>query len=167
MEARVRPAQERDLPRLGAIYDRFVRESAITFDLEPRSPEALRAWYSQFAPTGRHRLLVVEEDGRVQGYAGSLRFRAKAAYDTSVETTVYLAPEAAGRGLGSRVYRALFDALRGEDLHRAYAGITLPNQRSVRLHERFGFVQVGLYREVGRKHGRYWDVAWYEKALDP
>jgi phosphinothricin acetyltransferase len=91
----------------------------------------------------------------------------KPAYDTSVEVTIYLAPDAGGCGVGTRLYKALFEALADEDLHRAYAGIAQPerNEASVRLHERFGFRHVGTYREVGRKFGRYWDVAWYEKEL--
>lgn len=87
-------------------------------------------------------------------------------YGTSVEVSVYLTPDAAGHGIGTRLYDALFTALATEDVHRAYAGIALPNAASVRLHERFGFAHVGTYGEVGRKFGRYWDVAWYEKRPD-
>jgi phosphinothricin acetyltransferase len=82
-----------------------------------------------------------------------------------VETSIYLAPGATGRGLGTRLYSALFAALEGEDIHRAYAGVTLPNDASLRIHERFGFRQVGVYEEVGRKFGTYYDVAWLEKRL--
>ena len=88
----------------------------------------------------------------------------KKAYDTSVETTIYCAPEATGRGIGSALYTALFDALRDEDLHMAVAGITLPNAASVALHERFGFVQAGLMHAIGRKFDQYWDVGWYERS---
>ena len=101
------------------------------------------------------------------GYACSSRFRPKPASETSVETSVYLAPEAIGHRAGSRLYEKLFKALEGEDVHRAYAGIALPNPASVRLHERFGFKRVGHFTEQGRKFGRYWDVAWYEKPLGP
>ncbi|GAA3789195.1 hypothetical protein GCM10022206_31330 [Streptomyces chiangmaiensis] len=82
-----------------------------------------------------------------------------------MEVTVYLAPRATGRGVGTRLYSALFASLTGENLHRAYAGVAQPNEASVRLHERFGFRHIGTYREVGYKFGRYWDVAWYEKEL--
>jgi phosphinothricin acetyltransferase len=108
---------------------------------------------------------VAEEAGRVVGYACSVRFRPKSAYSTSVETSVYLDPDLKGRGIGARLYATLFDRLRGEDLHRAYAGVTRPNPASVALHLRFGFRSVGIYREVGRKLGRYWDVEWFEKPL--
>jgi len=101
----------------------------------------------------------------VAGYASSSRYRIKPAYETSIETSIYLAPEATGKGIGTKLYAALFDALRGEDVHRAYAGISLPNPASIALYEKFGFKRAGLYTEQGRKFGRYWDVAWYEKAF--
>jgi len=82
-----------------------------------------------------------------------------------VETSVCLAPGAVGRGLGAQLCSRLFEALAGKDVHRALAGITLPNEASVRLHQGFGFRLVGIFRENGRKLGRYWDVAWYEKPL--
>jgi len=142
-----------------------VKSGVVTFDTRPSSLEERTRWFDQFATSGPYRLLVAESAGSVVGYAGSMRFRTKPAYETSVETTIYLAPEWQGRGLGARLYSALFDALRGEDLHRALAGITLPNEASIRLHEGFGFRHVGVFREVGRKHGSYWDVAWFEKPL--
>lgn len=148
-----------------AIINHYVERTAITFDVEPFTVETRRPWLAQFAETGRHRIFVAERDGRVLGWACSGPFRPKAAYATSVETSVYLAPGEGGRGLGSRLYARLFGALGGEDVHRALAGITLPNDASVRLHERFGFHRVGVFRENGRKLGRYWDVAWYEKPL--
>jgi phosphinothricin acetyltransferase len=105
------------------------------------------------------------EGGPVVGYATSSPYRPKAAYSTSVETSIYLAPDAGGRGIGSLLYTALFHALAGEDVHRAYAGVTLPNEASIRIHERFGFRKVGVYQEVGRKFGAYHDVVWLEKQL--
>jgi phosphinothricin acetyltransferase len=124
-----------------------------------------RAWFAQFAPGGRHRLFVAEDAGRVAGFAGTTQFRTKAAYDTTVETTVYCAPDLGGRSIGSAMYRVLFDALRGEDIRMAVAGITLPNDASIRLHARFGFTPAGVFRAVGRKFGRYWDVQWMEREL--
>ena len=80
-----------------------------------------------------------------------------------METTVYCVQQAVGRGIGSRLYSALFEALRDEDIHRFVAGYTLPNPASAALHERFGFKTVGIFTENGRKFGRYWDVAWSER----
>ena len=92
-------------------------------------------------------------------------YRPRAAYEPSVETSVYVAPSHIGQGLGSVLYRALLAQLEHEDVHRAYAGIAMPNLASVRLHERCGYRRAGYYTEQGRKLGRYWDVAWYERAF--
>jgi phosphinothricin acetyltransferase len=161
----VRPATADDLSAVNDIYNHYVAEAHYTFDLEPMTAEARREWFAHYGETGRHRLLVAVSDGRVIGYASSGQFRTKPAYETSVETSVYLAPDAVGRGAGSRLYERLFKTLEGEDVHRAYAGIALPNPASIGLHERFGFKRVGHFTEQGRKFGRYWDVAWYEKPL--
>ncbi|MFN2589723.1 MAG: N-acetyltransferase family protein [Actinomycetota bacterium] len=81
------------------------------------------------------------------------------------QTSVYVRPDAIGRGVGRRLYSALFDALENEPLHRAFAGVALPNEPSLRMHRSFGFRQIGTFTEVGWKLGRYWDVTWLEKAL--
>jgi phosphinothricin acetyltransferase len=162
----VRAATIDDLPRLTEIYNYYIKHTAITFDIEPYTVERRREeWFSKFAVNGRHRLLVAVDATGLIGYAGTTQFRTKAAYDTTVETTIYCAPEATGRGIGAMLYAALFEALRGEDIHMMVAGITLPNDASLRLHERIGFVQVGVFHGVGRKFGKYWDVAWYEKPM--
>ncbi|MHB9851805.1 N-acetyltransferase family protein [Streptomyces krungchingensis] len=167
-EAQVRPGVEADLGALTDLYNHYVRETSITFDTAVFTPEARRSWLLSHPEDGPHRLMVATDvdSQRLLGYATSSAFRPKPAYATSVEFTVYVAADAGGRGIGTLLYESLFDALAGEDLHRAYAGIALPNEASVRLHERFGFQHVGTYREVGRKFGRYWDVAWYEKKLN-
>jgi phosphinothricin acetyltransferase len=163
--ATVRAAGESDLGAIVEIYNHYVRETAVTFDIEPFSTLTRRPWFDGFANSGRHRLLVAEEEGLVVGYACSHPFRTKAAYDTSIETTIYLAHDHTGQGLGKQLYAALFRAIEGEDVHRALAGITEGNPGSIALHERFGFRPLGVFSQVGRKFGRYWDVAWLEKAL--
>lgn len=163
----VRPAQAADIPRLTEIYNHYVVNSPITFDLEPYTVERRMQWFSQFGATGRHRLLVVEEDGLVLGYAGTTGFRPKAAYDTTVETTIYCSPDNTRKGLGSMLYSALFETIADEDIRRIVAGFTLPNPASQALHERFGFKLIGIFHEVGRKFGRYHDVAWNERPLRP
>jgi phosphinothricin acetyltransferase len=160
----IRPAVLSDLPRLTEIYNHYVVNTPVTFDIEPYTVEKRETWFSQFRPLGLHRLLVAEENGSVLGYAGTTRWRPKAAYDTTVETTIYCASEAIGKGTGSRLYGALFEALKEEDIHRFVAGYALPNPASAALHERFGFKLVGIFDQVGRKFGRYWDVAWFERA---
>ncbi|HEY3482061.1 MAG TPA: GNAT family N-acetyltransferase [Streptomyces sp.] len=168
-EVQVKAGTEADLPALTDIYNHYIRETPITFDVSPFTPEQRRPWLLSHPEDGPHRLMVAHSAtpiGGILGYATSSAFRPKAAYGTSVETTIYLAPGAGGRGIGTLLYKALFEALADEDLHRAYAGVTLPNEASVRLHERFGFRPVGVYEEVGRKFGAFHDVAWFEKRLD-
>jgi phosphinothricin acetyltransferase len=164
-ELSIRPAVRSDLPRVTEIYNYYVINTPVTFDMEPYTVERRAAWFEQFAPTGRYRLVVAEENGMVLGYAGTMRFRPKAAYETTVETTIYCAQEAIGKRIGSQLYAALFDAIKNEDVHRIVAGYTLPNDASAALHARCGFKAVGIYTEVGRKFGRYWDVQWTERPL--
>ena len=161
----IRHAVASDLPDLTEIYNHYVRETPVTFDIEPSGVEQGRSWFEGFAATGRHQLFVAEREQRVIGWACSHAFRPKPAYDGSVETTIYLAPDALGEGIGARLYAGLFDALAREPVHRALAGTTLPNPASVALHQRFGFTPVGTFREVGWKLGRHWDVRWFEKPM--
>lgn len=163
--ALIRAATRDDLPRLTDIYNHYVVHTPVTFDIEPWTVEQRIPWFNQFAAMGRYRLLVAAHDGIVVAYAGTTRFRPKAAYDTTVETTVYCAPEATGGGLGSHLYSALFSALDGEKVHRIVAGFVPPNPASDALHRRFGFKTVGVFTECGFKLGRYWDVCWMERPL--
>jgi phosphinothricin acetyltransferase len=161
----VRPGIEEDLEPLNDIYNQYVKETHFTFDVEPITIEARHEWFTHYGTAGRHRLLVAVADTDVVGFACSSRFRPKVGYETSVETTIYLAADAVGRGVGTKLYTDLFKAIENEDVHRAYAGIGLPNPASIALHERFGFKRVAHFTEQGRKFDRYWDVAWYEKPL--
>jgi phosphinothricin acetyltransferase len=163
-DVQIRPAARADLPRLTEIYNHYVINTPVTFDVEPYTVERREAWFAQFGAAGRYRLLVAESDSGVIGYAGTTPFRPKAAYETTVETTIYCAPEAAGKGIGSRLYAALFETLRGEDIHRFVAGYALPNPATAAIHARFGFQVVGVFSENGRKFGKYWDVCWVERA---
>ncbi len=160
----VRPATEADAAELAAVYAHHVLHSTATFDVVPPTVEDRQRWLADHTG-GRHRALVAEQDGVVVGFAASTGFRPRAAYDTTVETSVYLAPDAVGQGLGRALYAALFEVLAGEDVHRALAAIALPNPASEALHRSFGFAQVGTFGEVGRKFGRFLDVGWFERAL--
>ena len=162
----IRAGRADDLTALTRIYNHFVENTHVTFDLEPFTVDARQEWFGHYAPTGRHRLLVAEAaGGEAVGYATSGRFRDKPAYARSVETTVYCAPETVGFGVGSALYAALFEALADEDVHRAYAGVALPNDASLALHRRFGFTEIGTFREVGRKFDKWWDVTWLERVV--
>jgi phosphinothricin acetyltransferase len=160
----IRGAQRDDLPRLTEIYNYYVVNTPVTFDIEPYTVERRAAWFEQFAETGRYRLLVAEENREVLGYAGTTKFRPKAAYETTVETTIYCAQGASGKGIGSLLYAALFEAIAREDIHRIVAGYALPNPATEALHRKFGFRQIGVFTANGRKFGKYWDVMWNEKS---
>jgi phosphinothricin acetyltransferase len=161
----IRHVEQNDLPALLEIYNHYVRETAITFDIEPRTLEQRQAWLDGFGGSGRYQCFVAVKDGRAIGWASSQRYHERAAYDTTVMTGIYLAPDLCGQGLGRRLYTTLFEALAVEDIHRLVAGITLPNAASMRLHRALGFEEAGLYREVGRKFGRFWDVATWLKSF--
>ena len=164
-DLKIRAARQQDLPALTEIYNHYVRTTHITFDVEPRSPQDRREWFERHPERGPHRLIVAADADAVVGYATSEPFRERPAYRTSVETSVYLHPDATGRGIGTLLYGRLFDELAGEEVHRAVAAMTLPNDASLALHRRFGFMEVGTFTEVGYKLGRYWDVLWLEKPL--
>lgn len=155
-----------DINALVALYNDYIVKTPITFDLVPYTVAQRRdGWLSHYALSGRYRLFVADCEGIAVGYASSSRFASKAAYDTSIETSIYVHPDFVGKGIGRRLYTALFQALVGQDVNRAYAGITLPNEVSIALHRKFGFEQAGVFRAVGRKFDQFWDVAWFEKAL--
>lgn len=163
-EPRIRPGHIDDAASINRIYNHFVNRTTVTFDIEPWPLEQRQAWVDGFASP--YFLLVAEQAGRVTGFAHNGRFRPKAAYDSSTDVTVYTAPGEARPGTGSALYRALFSQLQSTGLHRAYAIIALPNDASVRLHEKFGFRHVGTLHEAGTKFDRRIDVAWFEKPLD-
>jgi phosphinothricin acetyltransferase len=162
----VREASLADLPQIDEIHNYYILNSHITFDIQPFSPEQRVGWFHDHSDNGRHRTLVAEEStGKIAGYAASGTFRSKRAYETTVEISVACRADATGRGIGSQLYQALFALLENEDVHRAVAGTAQPNIASNTLHERFGFVRVGTFTQVGRKFGKYWDVLWMEKTM--
>ena len=159
----VRSAVPGDLPALTALYNHYVVHTPITFDLAPLQSYQRQAWFDEHHATGRHRLLVAEADDGIVGYASTSRWRPKPAYDTTVESSVYVRPDRVRLGVGRALYVALFAAIAGEDVQTIVAGVALPNAASVALHERSGFTAVGTFRAVGRKFDRFWDVAWFQR----
>lgn len=161
----IRRAEQGDLPALLDIYNHYVVNTPVTFDLEPRTLSQRQEWFDQFAPSGKYQCFAAARGRQPIGWVCSARFKEKEAYATSIETSIYVAPGEGGKGLGRRLYDTLFDALKGEDIHRAFGGVTLPNEASVAVHKSVGFEHVGTYPEIGRKFGRFWDVALYLKPM--
>ena len=160
----IREAAPADIEPLRAIYNYYVRNSHITFDLEEVSQDNRTEWFAGFNRNDLHRLFVAETGQGIVGYACSTRFRSKPAYDRSVETTIYLDHNFQGSGYGLNLYTHLLQALHVASVHRCYSIIALPNDASIALHERLGFRQVGRLTEVGFKFGQYWDTLWMEKV---
>jgi phosphinothricin acetyltransferase len=161
---RVRLAQLDDLPALTEIINHYVVHTHATFDVAPSTPEQRLPWFKDHSSGQRYQMLVAEDPAKgVVGFACSGRHRPKAAYDTTVETSVYCKHDFVGRGLGTLLYTSLFEALSRQDIHRFVAGIAQPNDPSNTLHRRLGFKEIGTYSQVGRKFGKYWDVLWMER----
>lgn len=161
----IRRAESSDVPALLDIYNHYVTDTHVTFDIEPRTLAQRQEWLEQFAPTGRYQCFVASVGGKAIGWSCSTKFKEREAYATSVETSGYCAPGFTGRGAGRRLYETLIEALQGGDIHRAYGGITLPNKASVGLHVALGFRHIGTQHEVGRKFGKFWDVGLYEREV--
>jgi phosphinothricin acetyltransferase len=166
LEVTIRRATVDDAVGINAVYNPYILESAATFETAPIDVTSRRRWVEARRDSPRHPAFVAVEAGRIIGFANASPFDERQAYETSVKVSVFLAPEAKGKGVGAGLYEALFGALRGADVHRAYALIVAPNPASVALHERFGFRHVSTLDEVGRKFGRYYSVMWFEKRFE-
>jgi phosphinothricin acetyltransferase len=161
----IRLATEADADAIAAIYAPVVRDTAISFELVAPDAGAFRAKIRdvlKLAP-----FLVSEDDGVITGYAYASTFRERPAYRFTVETSVYVHADFRGRGVGRALYEQLIPRLVTQGFRRAVAGITLPNDPSVRLHEALGFERVGVFRDVGFKFGRWHDVGFWERQLAP
>ncbi len=165
MALHIRLAEEADAAGVLAIYAPVVRETAISFELEPPSLEEMRERMRSVQT--RLPWLVCADGPAIWGYAYADRFRARAAYRWSVEVTVYVSPGRQRRGVARALYTSLLAALRLLGYRSAFAGIALPNPASVALHEALGFRPAGLFRAAGFKLGRWHDVGWWRLELQP
>ena len=150
-----------DAAAIAAIYNHYVRETVVTFEEEPVDSGEMATRIGQVADAGLP-WLVAERAGVVVGFAYAAPWKERSAYRYSVECTVYLAPGLEGRGIGSALYSALFERLEQAGIHAVIAGIALPNERSVALHENFGMTKVAQFKEVGFKFGRWVDVGYWQ-----
>jgi phosphinothricin acetyltransferase len=154
---------DRDAAGCSAVYAPYVRDAVASFEDEP--PDAAELARRIKRVSERYPWLVAEEHGTVAGYAYAAGHRERAAYRWAADVTVYVAAEHHGRGIGGALYRTLLDLLVRQGLQVACAGITLPNDASVALHESYGFRLVGTYRRIGWKAGAWRDVGWWELEL--
>jgi phosphinothricin acetyltransferase len=164
--ARIRTADpDRDAAACVAIYAPYVEAGATSFEEEPPSPAEFAERIAAMAAT--YPWLVAERGGEVVGYAYACPHRSRPAYRWAVEVTVYVAEGQRRGGCGRALYGELVERLRGQGFHVACAGVTLPNDASVALHESLGFVPVGVYRRIGWKDGAWRDVGWWQLELTP
>ena len=138
-------------------------DSWVSFELDAPTPEEMARRIASYGAV--HAWLVAESSGEVAGYAYGSPHRTRAAYDTSCDVAVYVDPRHSRRGIGRALYAALLPQLSDKGFHAAFAGIALPNDASVGLHEAMGFTPVGIYREVGWKMGSWRDVGWWQRLL--
>lgn len=161
----VRAVTIADAAALNALYNPFILETAATFETAPIDEPARRRWIEARLADPRCPGFVAEDGDRLLGFANAAPFDERQAYETSIKVSVFVAPAAQCKGVGSALYAKLFDAASRADVHRAYALIVAPNPASVALHERFGFRHVSTLDEVGRKFGRFYSVMWFEKRF--
>jgi L-amino acid N-acyltransferase YncA len=165
-KTRLRLVVPDDAAQIAAIYAPFCLETAISFEAEAPDEATMRERI--YAVADRYPWLVaVSEKREILGYAYATKHRERAAYRWSVDFAVYLAPSAKGRGIGTELYTVLVAICRLLGYHRAFAGIALPNEASVRLHEKVGFRPIGVYQRVGFKLGKWHDVGWWGLNLLP
>ena len=156
----IRAATTRDAAACAALYAPYVTDTAISFETEPPGPEEMARRI-----THAHAWYVLDEDGHIAGYAYATPVAPRAAYQWSCETSIYLERGRRRTGAGRALYETLFERLRERGFHRAFAGMTLPNDASAGLHRALGFEPAGVYRRVGWKLGAWHDVAWVQKDL--
>jgi len=159
----IRPVRRTDAAALARIYNHYIATSVATFTTEPVSEDDL--YEDICGASDTLPWLVWETDGKVVGYAMASAWKSRCAYRYSVETTIYLAPDAGGDGIGTQLYGALLDEVQEAGHHSALGGIALPNDASVRLHEKLGFEKVGHLKEVGWKFDQWVDVGYWQKVF--
>jgi phosphinothricin acetyltransferase len=161
--ARIRPCSPQDAAAVAAIYAYYIRETVVTFEETPVSAAAMARRIEEIATSLPW--LVWDESSAVLGYAYAAPWKQRSAYRFTAETTVYVAENRRGRGIGGELYAALLDELRGRGLHSAVGCIALPNPASIALHEKLGFKEIGRFEEAGWKFGRWVDVGYWQVML--
>jgi phosphinothricin acetyltransferase len=163
MGARIRLARDHDADAIAAIYRPYVEETAVSFEAEPPQREEMVRRITETVTS--YPWLVCEIGGQVTGYAYATRHRVRAAYQWSVDSSVYVAKPYWRHGIARGLYASLFGILTAQGFFNAYAGIALPNPASVALHESVGFRPIGVYQRVGFKLGAWHDVGWWQMVL--
>jgi phosphinothricin acetyltransferase len=161
----IRKAEVCDLPQLVEIFNYYVLNGHVSFGTERHTEESRKRWFEGYGH-GRYHLLVAEDADGILGCAYSSRYRPTPPFDFTVETSIYLHPENRRNGTGSKLYSALFEILITQPIHLAVAGIAQPNPASIALHKKFGFEEVGTFKEYARKHDVWISSTWFQKLME-
>jgi L-amino acid N-acyltransferase YncA len=164
MNISIRPAAEDDAQAICSIYNHYIAHTIITFEQDVLDEAQMRERIADV--TRNYPWLVATVDDKLIGYAYATRWRNRVAYDLTCESTIYLAQDGVGRGLGLPLYQALMQALRERGMHAVVGCIALPNAGSVFLHEKCGFEKVGHFPQVGKKFDQWIDVGFWQLSFD-
>lgn len=156
----IRQADSADAAQIAEIYNYYIQNTHHTFETEPLTESQAQERIGEVIE--KYSYLVAEEGGEILGYAYATQFKLRQAYEHSVEVSIYVRNAAKEKGIGTAIYTKLFAELAETDIHAIVAGISLPNDASVRFHERLGFEKVAHFREIGYKLGRWIDVGYWE-----
>ncbi len=156
----IRPVKLEDARGVAEVYNYYIQNTHHTFEIEPLGVDEMQKRIAEIIED--YPYLVAEEDGEILGYACAARFRLREAYEYSVEVSIYVRNAAKQRGIGTQLYTKLFDELAETNVHVIVAGISLPNDASIRFHEKLGFKKVAHFREIGYKLGRWIDVGYWQ-----
>ena len=163
MKTVIRKAAADDAQSICGIYNHYVSDTVVTFEQEPVSVPDMSARIKDTAAA--YPWLVAESEQGVVAYAYATRWRSRAAYDRTAESTVYVRSDFTRRGVGFPLYMSLLDALRQQSIHAVVGCIALPNPGSLAFHEKCGFRKVGHFPQVGRKFGQWVDVEFWQVVL--
>ena len=156
----IRKVEPADAAQIAEIYNYYILNTHHTFETEPLSADEMGERIAETSEN--YPFLVAEVDGEIQGYVYAAQFKLRQAYKHSVEVSIYVRNQAKQKGIGSELYREFLEELQETDVHALMAGISLPNDASVRFHEKLGYEKVAHFKEVGYKLGRWVDVGFWE-----
>lgn len=159
----IRAATEADAAEILEIYAPYVKETAITFEYEVPTLEEFTDRIRQ--KLNKYPYIVAVADGRIVGYSYASPFRPRAAYDRSVETTIYIHKDFRGKGIGKKLYLLLEEILKAQNIKNLYACIAYPNPESIAFHEQLGYKTIGFFSKCGYKLDTWYDMIWMEKFI--
>ena len=167
LEAKVmiRAVKEQDVSSICTIYNHFIENTVVTFEEKVVTASDILKRITKITADDLPWFVAEDESGNIMGYAYATKWRDRFSYRFSVEVTVYLSPEHTSKGLGTKLYQVLFEELKRIKIHSAIGGITIPNEASIALHEKFGMVKVAHFKEVGLKFDRWLDVGYWQVTL--